>query len=165
MASKEPITTATVTLTREQRDAIYEEIATVVDGAGELRKCIADGEFDERDRDWFKQIGRRISLCARLLAQLGWQRRADRDTYRLGVDADVASFMERFERSAREQLEEDRPGLRREREGYAECGLTFSDEEWAKEKQTASIKGMMDMDLDGIDAARICIEAYRKAVA
>jgi hypothetical protein len=150
-----------VTLTREHRDAIYEEIESVVGLSSDLHIYHRDAEFDLDDRRAFADIVWRLDVSVRLLEQLGWQVRGDRDSYELQVDADVARFMEKLDKHMRGALEEDREAVLSPADARLRYGVT--EEEWAEEIE--SRRRLIDLDLDGIDAARIVREAYREAVA
>ncbi len=84
---------ATVTLTREQRDALHGEITGFIfDDAGNLGdfhySLIIPGRgFDARER-WAK-----MSCTARILDAIGWDRTSDRDTYTITVDNEIAEWV------------------------------------------------------------------------
>jgi hypothetical protein len=160
---------ATVTLTREHRDAIYEEINGVIHQGSDLHMYFADAEFDMEDRDWIRAFSRKLPVCLRLLDQLGWQQRGDRNSYTLDVDDDAARFMQDLDRHARDALEDDRVCMLEDRaagrrEEYRwRWGVTFTDQEWAE--KLCEGQRVVDRDLDVIDAARIALAAYREAGA
>lgn len=146
-----------VTLTREHRDAIYEEIASLVGLSSDLHIYLRDAEFDADDRRTFADITWRLGVSVRLLDQLGWQVRGDRDAYDLDVDCDVARFMEQLDKHMRGCLEDDREPMLEKRAfmaRYARYGVDWAEEVDARRRS-------IDLDLDGIDAARIALEAYR----
>jgi hypothetical protein len=153
----------TVTLTREHRDAIYQEIVSVVHLGSDLHLYLADAECDARDRAELLDVVGRLSVCVRLLEQLGWKKRGDRDSYELEVDEDVARFMEHVDRHARGALEDDKEAALQPSDAYAAYGFTFTAAEWTEEFATR--RALINTDLDGIDAARIALAAHREAVA
>jgi hypothetical protein len=118
-----------VTLTREHRDAIYEEIESVVHLGDDLPIYLADGEFDPSDRDWLKAFSWKTGVCVRLLDQLGWQRQGDRDSYELEVDQNCARFMEDLDSRARGALKDDSRDAAEDRAAYARLGVGFTDEQ------------------------------------
>jgi hypothetical protein len=133
----------TVTLTREHRDAIRDDIELIFSGAGDLRFYLRRAK-DPAEADNARELLWRLEVCTRLLDQLGWQRHADQDTYRLDVDADVARFMEWFGERAREDLLAERA-------------------DWphlTDEDQRESARRIIDADLDAVDAARLVREAF-----
>ena len=117
--------------------------------------------MDEGDRQWLRTIAWRLTVCARLLDQLGWQEHGDRDGYELAVDEDIERFMAHLGQSARQALEGGRKGLLAPRQAYA--GYEMTDEEW--EQHRAAVRELVDIDLDAIDAARIVQTAFQQAVA
>ena len=131
-----------VILSREQRDAVYEEVQSVVCLGDDLPLYFRNAYEDASDRDWIRAFAWRLSVAAAILDQLGWQQRGDprgdNAQYALRVDDDVALFMERMEHNSRGCLEDD-----------ADAGDV----------------PLVDLDLDGISAARLALDASRKAVA
>lgn len=63
-----------VTMSRAQRDAIYEAVITHLTAIGDVWMCV-----DRRDYATAKRLGREFSEDLRLLEDLGWADRIDHD--------------------------------------------------------------------------------------
>jgi hypothetical protein len=122
--------TNTVVLTREHRDAVWDAVETHM-GAGGLATS-------RGDRGRLRREIRALTVCGRLLDQLGWQQHGDRDAYQLEVDADIAWFMQEVAERTRGCLEDSRPGLVHGGRGH---------------------RRRVDKDLDVMDAARLVRDA------
>jgi hypothetical protein len=151
---------ATVTLTREHRDAIHDQIQSVVGSAGDIHFYFERADADANDREWLRTIAWRLTVCVRLLDQLGWQEHGNGDSYQLTVDADIARFMADLEHTSRGALDDNRRDLLAPRQAYACYEMT--DEEW--EQHRVDMRRLVDIDLDSIDAARRVQSAFREAV-
>lgn len=151
----------TVALMREHRDAIYDEVESIVDSAGDFHMYLRDAAHDENDREWMTTMTWRLTVATRLLDELGWQEHGDRSAYQLTVDRDVARFMEGLERASRGALDDERKALAaRPNDRWA---YVPTKDEW--ERDRAATRDLMDVYLDGIDAARIAQAAFGKAMA
>lgn len=67
-----------VTITRAQRDAIYELVITHLTGIGDVWICV-----DRREYATAKRMGREFAEDLRLLEDLGWADTIDRETVAL----------------------------------------------------------------------------------
>ena len=135
-----------VILTRAQRDAIFEEIEFAFESARDLPFMLEHGLESLCDRRDARDLIWRLQVAARLLDQLGWQERGNRDGYVLELDADVDRFAARIESYARIALEDNRRGL-----------LDSNDE------VRATARRLIDVDLDALDAALVVRSAFRVA--
>ena len=72
----------TVTITREQRDAIYQEVLTDLSGVGDIWVAIEHENYEEA-----RESRRRFELDMLLLDDLGWDRVDDRKTFALSMPA------------------------------------------------------------------------------
>jgi hypothetical protein len=91
---------ATIKLNREQRDAIYGELALDLSGTGDIRISV-DGE----DYDAARRLRRRYEDDMRLLDDLGWEPEQDRDEFEITMDHDdLARVLRRLNRSAGDTL-------------------------------------------------------------
>jgi hypothetical protein len=72
-----------VTMTRAQRDAIYEMVVTHLAGIGKVWICV-----DRREFATAKRLGRAFAEDLRLLEGLGWAETIDRETVALTVPPD-----------------------------------------------------------------------------
>jgi hypothetical protein len=81
---------ATIKLNREQRDAIYGELALDLSGTGDIRISV-DGE----DYDAARRLRRRYEDDMRLLDDLGWEPEQDRDEFEITMDHDDLSTLGR----------------------------------------------------------------------
>lgn len=136
---------AIITLTRAQRDVIFEEIEFVFESARDLSFMLEHGAESICDRIYARDLISRLGIASRILDQLSWRPGGDRDSYLLEVDAEVDSFVERIERYALAALEDMRPGL------------TDADDHIR-----ASARRLIDFDLDALDAARTVRAAFRQ---
>jgi hypothetical protein len=135
-----------VVLSAAHRDAIFEEIEFAFDSAGDLPFMLEHGAESTRDRDDARELVSRLHVAVRLLDQLGWERRGDRDSYLLEVDEAVARFAERIERFALAGLE------------YNRAGLSAGDD-----RLRASTRQLIDTDLEKLKAARLLRDAFKVA--
>ena len=89
-----------VTINREQRDAIYEEVLTDLSGVGDIWIAI-DGE----DYDKAQEYRRRFEQDMRLLDDLGWDRDEDRQEFTLSMSAaNLADAIRHLNRNASAEL-------------------------------------------------------------
>jgi hypothetical protein len=72
-----------LTITRAQRDAIYEAVMTHLTGIGDVWICV-----QRRDFACAKRLGRAFAEELRLLEDLGWSESIDRETVALTVPAE-----------------------------------------------------------------------------
>jgi hypothetical protein len=72
-----------LTITRAQRDAIYEMVLTHLAGIGDVWICV-----DRREFATAKRLGRAFAEDLRLLEDLGWAETTDRETVALTVPRD-----------------------------------------------------------------------------
>jgi hypothetical protein len=128
--------TVTITLTREQRDALYQEADGIVGTAREL-PTLDDAAFDLDEREVLRDRARRLWIGVRLLDQLGWHEHSDQDVHELDVDEEIAHFLANTEARALADL--------------------------AARRRDAD--DLVDLDLDILNAAGAAHTAYRKAVA
>jgi hypothetical protein len=63
-----------LTITREQRDAIYEVVMNHLTAIGDVWLAVDRGDFEEASR-----VGRDFAEDLRLLADLGWEQEIDRE--------------------------------------------------------------------------------------
>jgi hypothetical protein len=76
----------TITIDRERRDAIYEELLTELSGSGDVWTQLRTGKYEEARR-----TRRRLEDAMRLLDDLGWEPDQDRETFDLTMpQADLA---------------------------------------------------------------------------
>jgi hypothetical protein len=75
--------TVPMTITRAQRDAIYEMVINHLTGIGDVRLSVQGGDFATA-----KRLGRDFAQDLRLLEDLGWAETIDRETVALTVPAD-----------------------------------------------------------------------------
>jgi hypothetical protein len=136
----------TAQLTRTQRDAIFEQIAVVFEFAGDLPWMLAHGSQNMCDRIYARDLIDQLVVAVRILDQLGWQPRGNRDGYVLEIDAGVDRFVAAIERDAVAALEDSRQGL-----------LDGSDD------IRASARQRIDRDLDALAAARLVRTVFRAA--
>jgi hypothetical protein len=91
-----------ITINREQRNAIYEEILTELTGSGDIWAELQAGGYEaaRRTRD-------RLSDDMRLLDDLGWEPEPDRETFELTMDPpDLARALRVLSDNARATLSE-----------------------------------------------------------
>jgi hypothetical protein len=89
-----------LTITREQRDAIYGAVMTHLTGIGDVRLMLERREFASA-----KRLGRALSEDLRLLEDLGWSESIDRETVMLTVPAQqLARTVGRLQRDAADSL-------------------------------------------------------------
>jgi hypothetical protein len=83
---------ASITITRAQRDAIHHEIrnyALSEGPLGDFQSSIENaGHGADAQRYWAQ-----IACAARVLEQIGWDKRSDRDTYTLAIDHELAEWV------------------------------------------------------------------------
>jgi hypothetical protein len=72
-----------LTITRTQRDAIYEMVLTHLAGIGDVWTCVERREFATA-----KRLGRAFAEDLQLLEDLGWAETTDRETVALTVPPD-----------------------------------------------------------------------------
>lgn len=91
-----------ITITREQRNAIYEEILTELSGSGDVWAEMQSGNYDAARR-----TRRRLEDDMRLLDDLGWEPEPDRETFELTMDpSDLARALRGLNDNARATLNE-----------------------------------------------------------
>ncbi len=137
-----------VILTRAQRDAIFEEIEFAFESARDLPFMLEYGADSICDRRDARELIWRLQVAGRLLDQLGWQERGNRDGYVLEVDADVDRFAARIESYALIALEDNRRGL---------CD--------SNDEVRATARRLIDVDLDALEAALVVRAAFKVARA
>ena len=85
-----------VTISRAQRDAIYELVVTRLTGIGDVWLCVERRDFSEA-----RAMGREFAEDLRLLEDLGWGETIDRDTVELTVPAwELTGTLARLHRTA-----------------------------------------------------------------
>jgi hypothetical protein len=85
-----------VTISRAQRDAIYELVVTHLTGIGDVWLCLERRDFSEA-----RTMGRAFAEDLRLLEDLGWGETIDRDTVELTVPAwELIGTLARLHRAA-----------------------------------------------------------------
>jgi hypothetical protein len=73
-----------ITITRAQRDALYEEVLTDLTGVGDIYHVLNGGHPDGARRMW-----RRFDAEFRLLDEIGWERDDGRERFVIDLPADV----------------------------------------------------------------------------
>lgn len=100
--------TASVTLSREQRDAIYEEIENILSFGKDLPMTLRDAaETKDHHRQWLRDFAWQLDACVQLLDQLGWELESGQDSYVLELDETVARFMDYLERVSLNRIEKE----------------------------------------------------------
>jgi hypothetical protein len=85
-----------LTITRAQRDAIYDAVINHLTGIGDVWMCV-----DREDFATAKRLGRQFAQDLRLLADLGWTEAIDRETVDLTVAPDeLADALARLHKDA-----------------------------------------------------------------
>lgn len=135
-------------LTRAQRDAVFEEIAFAFECAASLPLMLEHGSHSLADRVDARELIWQLRVALRLLEQLGWQDKGNRDGYVLEVDEEVDQFAAGIERYALVALRDNSEGL-----------VAHSDEVSAK------VRRLIDADLDALGAARAVRDAFEFARA
>jgi hypothetical protein len=149
-----------VTLVRAHRQAIYEEIESIFHLSTDLPLYLKSAGADVSDREWVKDYAQVLAVCGRVLDQLGWSEQDDHDGYELELDAGTIELMRRLGRNALAGLEESRENLAN---GGRSKYYYRSEAELAEE--LAAARRLVDLDLDGLDAARLASAAVHEAVA
>jgi hypothetical protein len=91
-----------ITIDREQRDAIYEEVLTELTGSGDVWAEMQSGDYDAARRTRDRLVG-----DMRLLDDLGWEPEPDRERFELTMDApDLARTLRTLNDNARSTLHE-----------------------------------------------------------
>jgi hypothetical protein len=146
----------TVTVTRDQRDALHLEIRdNVLDDSGYLgdfhRSLTIPGRgFDARER-WAK-----MSCAARILDALGWDCTSDRDAYTIAVDSEIAGWVRWRLAEAEEMialLSEAFAAVRAGRDPWARYGIRES-RQGTLEGDMADLRAIVDRDLEVVGACR-----------
>jgi hypothetical protein len=91
-----------VTLTRAQRDGVRQHVEHII-GCAATDLSPLSGHFDQESA---QTALRHLTCGTRILEQLGWQERGDRDEYALQLDADVVAFMTELGQGGAEALED-----------------------------------------------------------
>jgi hypothetical protein len=133
-------------LTAANRDAIFGEVEFAFECAGDLPFMLEHGGENACDRDDARDLIARLHVAARLLDQLGWQPKGDRDEYVVEVDEAIDWFAARIESYALAGLEYNRQRL-----------LTGDDE------KRATTRRLVDSDLEKLEAARRLRTAFKIA--
>jgi hypothetical protein len=119
-----------LTITRAQRDAIYEIVIPHLTAIGDVWLCVKRREFAET-----KRMGREFAEELRLLEDLGWSETIDRDTVTLTVSPDeLARTVARLHRCAARLLGVyvSRP---KNDEEFAERDIAASETLWRDPRQ------------------------------
>jgi hypothetical protein len=91
---------ATITLNRDQRDAIHGELLLDLSGTGDIRVEIDKGDYQAAQR-----LRRRYEGDMRLLDDLGWEPDHERDEFDVTMEPDdLARVLRRLNRGAGETL-------------------------------------------------------------
>lgn len=91
-----------ITIHREQRDAIYDEVMTDLTGSGDVWVLLQSGDYEAA-----KRIRRRLADDMRLLDDLGWEPQQDRDGFELTMEVpDLARALRTLNENARSTLSE-----------------------------------------------------------
>jgi hypothetical protein len=135
---------ATAVLTRTQRDVVFEQIEFAFESAHDLSFMLEHSAESRWDRTYALELIWQLGVAARMLEQLGWERRGTRERYLLEVDADVDRFVAQIQRYALAALEDSRRGL-----------LETDDE------TQAIARRLIDVDLDALEAARTVRSVFR----
>jgi hypothetical protein len=115
----------TITITREQRDGLYELTRNDLGSAGDLVEAL------EREKDFGKaeRLGLELMEDVRLMMDLGWGEDEGREGVALTIPAhDLMELLERLRGEAgivlldREESAEDAETKRRFQQGYDTCG-------------------------------------------
>jgi hypothetical protein len=89
-----------LTITRAQRDAIYQVVIPHLTAIGDVWLCVRRREFADA-----KKMGREFAEELRLLEDLGWSETIDRDTVTLTVPPDeLTRMLTRLHRRAARSL-------------------------------------------------------------
>jgi hypothetical protein len=89
-----------LTITREQRDAIYEVVLNHLTGIGDVWLAVERGDFEEAS-----ELGRDFGENLRLLADLGWEEAIDREQFTLTMPcAELARAVVRLHERANGSL-------------------------------------------------------------
>lgn len=89
-----------LTITRAQRDAIYQVVIPHLTAIGDVWLCVRRREFADA-----KKMGREFAEELRLLENLGWSETIDRDTVTLTVPPDeLTRMLTRLHRRAARSL-------------------------------------------------------------
>jgi hypothetical protein len=135
---------ATAVLTRAQRDVVFEQIEFAFESAHDLPFMLEHGSESGWDRSYATDLIWQLGVAARILEQLGWERRGTRERYLLDVDADVDRFVAQIQHYALAALEDSRRGL-----------LETDDE------TRAIARRLIDVDLDALETARVVRTVFR----
>ncbi len=122
---------------------VFEQIEFAFESAHDLPSMLAHGAESRWDRSYATELIWQLGVAARMLDQLGWERRGTRKRYVLDVDVDVDRFVAQIQRYALAALEDGRRGL-----------LETDDETRAIARQ------LIDVDLDALEAARVVRTAF-----
>jgi hypothetical protein len=144
-----PHPTATVTLTREHRDAIRNHISGYFDEADDL----AGLDTQHEDRDHARKIIWRLSVSVRVLDQIGWETHGTAGAYTLELDSEIVRLLDHIDRVAHGCIEDNRGWLSPRDPASSYTTAQYED-------GVASARRAMDIDLDAIDAARLVREAF-----
>lgn len=91
-----------ITIDREQRDAIYEEVLTDLTGSGDVWAELASGNYEAARRTRDRLVG-----DMRLLDDLGWEPEADRELFELTMPpAALAAALRTLNENTRSTLHE-----------------------------------------------------------
>jgi hypothetical protein len=132
-----------LTITRAQRDAIYELVVTHLTGIGDVWSSVQGGDFASA-----KRLGRDFAEDLRLLEDLGWAETIDRETVALSLPPDeLTRTLARLHRDAAGSL-------------GAYVSRPKDDEELAQRDLAASqalgeILGQLARPADGQQASRL----------
>jgi hypothetical protein len=133
-----------VILTRDQRDAIFEEIEFAFERACGLPFMLEHGAGSSVDRDEARDLSAQVEVAVALLDQIGWEPTGDRDHYLIEVDEAVNRFAARIESFALAALDYNRKRLLMSGDGAS-----------------ATTRRLIDTDLEKLQAARTLRSAFK----
>lgn len=125
---------------------VFDQIEFAFESAHDLPLMLAHGAESRWDRAYSRDLIWQLGVAARMLDQLGWERRGSRARYVLDVDADVDRFVAQIQCYALAALEDSRRGL-------------LEDDHEVR----AIARQLIDVDLDALEAARVVRTVFKLA--
>ncbi len=100
-----------VTITRAQRDALYEEVLGELTGVGDIYLCLNKGDAEQARRLWA-----RFESQLRLLDEIGWSEVEPRDRFSIELPHDLlvralGRLQERAEQAVGSHISEPKDGV------------------------------------------------------
>jgi hypothetical protein len=155
---------AAITITREQRDAIHYEIrnyALSEGPLGDFRRCIEHAGYGaDAERYWAQ-----ITCAARVIEQIGWDKRGDRCTYTIAIDHELSEWV-------RWRLDETEGTLSEHAQAFDEV-RAGGDPWWDRrgerraqasiEVNVAELRDLADTDLAVVSACRAILDQFEVA--